>query len=451
MSAEDDPVPAYEENGLRFADWTKSLDSDSLGLPLTRHPFGDGLKIPLGLSTESLERRETQAIIFCRFFQAITTKNLDVITLMVTNGLISPCAVSMKGLTPLIAAVNNGNIAVVRCLVGLGADVSQLGTHNGAERTPLQVAAERGFLPIVKFLMEECGADDATIAPDGQLALRLAAANGHREVVDYLPVRRGGGWRRWKKKHAVLMLRVQKARRKILSFCEILFWEIPKFFFYSIPKHVIVIPVKDAVKYAIEHRRRFGGWCKRQILAMPGRAKRGAEAVIRGVKKIPRVVARIVKWLWRQTKKAPGRIKRAAVLVGNWLAETARRFGRAVWYVVTRLFSVLHTLVVAVVNFFRQITLKDVWDGFCTLVRAVFVGLPRAIVSGIAALGKTSYEVLKALLGIFGAAIWWTIWGIWYVIQYVPAQIGAIFLSLAKSVRNGFQEVLVWFDPKRSG
>ncbi|PKS12969.1 hypothetical protein jhhlp_000310 [Lomentospora prolificans] len=449
IGTEDDYVPAYEENGQRFADWTESLDSNTLGLPLTQHPFAGGVCLPQGFTPEELDRRDTQAIIFTRFFQAITTKNLDVVTLMVSNGLISPCAVNMNGETPLINAVQTGNMAVVRSLVALGADVSEFGRYKGAERTPLQVAADNGFLPAVKFFMEECGADDGVIAPDGQLALRLAAAKDHREVVDYLPSRRGGGWLRWKTEHSVLMRRVRKARRRIFRVIQFLVWDLPEFFLYTIPKHGIVIPIKRKVKYAIENRHLFGGWCKRQALAFPGRVKRCAQAVGHGLRKIPRAIASVLKWLWRTIKAAPGRIKNAAVVVGRWFADVARRFGRAVAYVFTQILSVLHTLSMAVITFFRQITLKDVWNGFCGLMRAVFVGLPQAVWAGIKALGETSYDVLKALFGLFGMAVWWIIRIIWYILQYVPAQIVTIIASFGKSIAKAFKEVMVWYDPKR--
>ena len=73
--------------------------------------------------------------------------------------------------------------------------------NHGTQRTPLQQACKTGNLPIVKLLMETHACNDALIAPDGQLALRLASRNGHKDIVSYLPLRRGGGWKRWKHNH----------------------------------------------------------------------------------------------------------------------------------------------------------------------------------------------------------------------------------------------------------
>lgn len=449
LAAEDEYVPTYEETPEGFADWFATLDVDSLGLPLTRHPFfrtrgGGNVADPV----ISPELYAIHADIFTRFFGAIAARNVDLLALMVSSGLISPCAVHSDRSTALIAAVDLGNPAVVRHLVSLGADVAQLGRYAGAERTPLQVAAAKGLLSLVKFFMEECGADDAVVAPDGQIALRLAAAGGHREVVRYLPARRGGGWRRWKTEHAKLMNRARRAARGIVRFCVFLAWDIPKFLLYTVPKHAVVLPLKRNIKYAIEHRHLFGPWCKRQILAIPDRAKRGARAVGRVLREIPEVIADVCKWFWTTLKEAPGRIKKAAMAVGSWLAKAARRFGAAVGHVFAQIFSVLHTMLAAIVSFFRQITLKDVWNGFCRLMRAIFVGLPKAIWAGIKAIGQTSYDVLAALFGFVGKAIWWIIWLFWQAIQYVPVKIATIFMSFVRSIGTAFREVMVWFNPK---
>jgi hypothetical protein len=56
-------------------------------------------------------------------------------------------------------------------------------------------ASSIGSLPIVKLLFEApYSAHDALVAPDGQIALRLASTTaGHRTIVEYLPARRVGG------------------------------------------------------------------------------------------------------------------------------------------------------------------------------------------------------------------------------------------------------------------
>ena len=74
------------------------------------------------------------------------------------------------------------------------------------------IACEKGNLPLVKLLLDVYHCDDSIIAPDGQLALRLASFFKHREIVDYLPVRRGGGMKRWKCKIQTLIFVIPKNR-----------------------------------------------------------------------------------------------------------------------------------------------------------------------------------------------------------------------------------------------
>jgi hypothetical protein len=70
--------------------------------------------------------------------------------------------------------------------------------------------------------MEDAKADDAIIAPDGAMALRLAVQYGYREIVDYLPARRGGAWLRFKTERAYSMRMIKSASRKIFGFFEVL-------------------------------------------------------------------------------------------------------------------------------------------------------------------------------------------------------------------------------------
>ena len=101
-------------------------------------------------------------------------------------------------------------------------------------RTPLMVAASKGYLPIVKLLFNPpCGADHALCAPDGQTALRLAADKGHRGVVDFLPHLRKGGCTRIKYQHTISMYNIGVLTRTARWG---LVWRLPKALVYDIPK-----------------------------------------------------------------------------------------------------------------------------------------------------------------------------------------------------------------------
>lgn len=414
-----------------------------LDLPLTRHPDREPqLHHPLRAPTVHLREREedlitTKRAIFTTFWRVIGENDTAKLEHMLTEGLISPCALDMDGGTPLLWAISHANMAAVRYLVSLGADVNQLATGDweGNQRTPLQVAAAKGNLPAVRFLMEECGANDTIIAPDGQLALRLAADKGHKEIVAYLPSRRGGGLRRWKAQHATAMRRARRAGKKIGRWLKVFFFDIPYDLF-------IYAPYKVGA-YLWRHKEGFAYMGAALVTRTPVYAFRAAKA-------LPRAVARVVKWLWCKAKQAPGKLWRAARILAAWLARSVLRLGGAVAHVFGRLFSVLHTVIAAMFRFMRGLTLKDVWYGFCALARAVFVNLPVAVVKGIAALGEASYQVLKALLGTFGIVAWWILCVLGNIIAYVPIQMARVAEAFGRSVARAFREVTVWYDPKAS-
>ncbi|KAI8651645.1 hypothetical protein NCS55_01410200 [Fusarium keratoplasticum] len=87
------------------------------------------------------------------------------------------------GRTPLLAATANGHEAVARHLIEAGAHVN---TRDASCETPLIVAAKDGIISLVKLLLN-AGADvDAKGWHHGLTALSLAAAKGHRGIVELL-------------------------------------------------------------------------------------------------------------------------------------------------------------------------------------------------------------------------------------------------------------------------
>ena len=86
------------------------------------------------------------------------------------------------GSTPLQWAVYAGDVAEVRRLVGIGADVS-LANNYGA--TPMSLAAEVGNAGILKVLLE-AGANADSPNPDGQTALLAVARTGNVEAAQLL-------------------------------------------------------------------------------------------------------------------------------------------------------------------------------------------------------------------------------------------------------------------------
>jgi ankyrin repeat protein len=84
-----------------------------------------------------------------------------------------------EGHTALDGACGNGHLAVVKLLVAAGARVNPQASD---EWWPLLSAAIGGSLQVVKYLVEEAGADVRCVGPDGRTALMMA----HVDVAEYL-------------------------------------------------------------------------------------------------------------------------------------------------------------------------------------------------------------------------------------------------------------------------
>ena len=345
------------------------------------------------------------------------------------------------------------------------------------------LAASTGSLPIVKLLVEApYSANDALVAPDGQIALRLASTAGHRAIVDYLPSRRAGGFRRWRTHNAIAIARMKAALRLIGSFIRFFIWDLPKFFVWSIPKHVVVLPLARFCKWCWANRKIFGCWCKHQITEMPKRVVRAGKWVGRGVQKIPKVIKETGKQVWKVVKKVPKAIKEtgkelwkfgtqtlprwiknialwlwdiitvripnAIVVLAKWIWSGISSLGKAAWDVIRKVASFLNTILQAIVTFLRNVTLKDIWNGFCDLLRAIFITLPRTLWSWIRRFGEVSYEIMSALFGCFGELLWWIFYALKWVVLYIPSKLWVVLRSLASSLAKGLSELMVWFNPK---
>ena len=129
------------------------------------------------------------------------------------------------------------------------------------------------MLPIVKLLFEEpyC-ANDRLVAPDGQIALRLAVAGGRTAVVAYLPSRRVGGFLRFKIENTANIERIRKAASEISFIFTFFVCALPQLFLWYIPKHLLVLPVVRSCKWCWGKRKEFAQWCKFQVTELPTQA-----------------------------------------------------------------------------------------------------------------------------------------------------------------------------------
>ncbi|KAI0483687.1 hypothetical protein F4859DRAFT_529026 [Xylaria cf. heliscus] len=379
------------------------------------------------------------------YFTAIREQNHELIHDLLAAQTVTPETTNYEGQTPLLAAVESGHIETTRLLLSAGADANAYGVAGrapgkrgraGAQifRTPLQLAAAKGNLPTVKLLMEDYGADDALVAPDGELALRLASAAGHRDVVAYLPARRGGGFRRWKGRHAVAMRRAARAGKAL--------YEAGRFFVWTLPKHAVVLPVVRWLRWLHAHHAELVSIVTDALKKLPGR-------VWRFLKWIPPLVKELGEIL-RDTAVATVKgIPKAAKTVASWVWNGVVVFVGVVWWGVDRLFSFLHTAAVAVGTFFKSATLRNVWDGFVAFLHAVFVEGPGRVWVWMRKFGGVAVDGLIAMWGWVGEALGWVFRGLVKAVTYVPRKLWEILVSMARSIGYGGEEVMIWFNPKR--
>lgn len=420
-----------------------------------------------------------QCIILQRYFGAISNHQQNIVGLLVEKGLVTANS-KFNGQTPLFKAVETRDEDLVLQLLSLGAEVDEFSTlepdassiypqhyayfasireEQPILRTPLQLAASIGHLTLVKLLIEQFHADEGRVANDGQIALRLAAENGHREVVDYLPLRRTGGLKRWKFKNRKHLRRARKACAHAGAFVKFFVWDVEKFFLWTVPKHVLVKPLIQSSKWLWEHKKGFVPWCVRVVKSIP----RVLSSIARGVWKfiskdlpafakdcwkvlthdLPEFVWEIVKWIGRVIARIPA----AITLISKWIANGLVSIAKTAWNLILKLTSLLVTAISAIVNFFRNLTLKDIWNGFLDVLTAIwdFVLL---LGSWVQKFGDGSWKLLKLLFGGVGECFWYLGVGILWLVTFLPRQAWEVLKSIGASFAKGMYEVKVWLNPK---
>ncbi|KAF2474460.1 ankyrin [Lindgomyces ingoldianus] len=442
--------PAYDEHGPALPEGIQQIadairEQNNHDLPILEFP----------LIRNTLRSAILQQDIVDSFFNAIRTKKDEVVAALIENNIVTPETTDKDGRTPLLAAIEAGNIRTVQELMDFDANINAYGVvgetsewtrkkgYTKIYRTPLQLAAAQGNLTIVKLLMETYNADDSMIAPDGELALRLAAKNNHREVVNYLPTRRGGGWRRWKAKHHKAMKRTKKAAKSIYQFFRFCLWSVPRFFLWSVPKHLIILPLVLGSRWLWKHGSELPGIVWRWLNKIP-------QMIWDVLKEVPKFLKEctmeLAQMLWHLIKATPKAIGGMVV----WLWQGIKSMGTAIGSTVGRLFSFIHTLLFAIVNLFRGLTLQDVWNGFMALLRAVFVDGLKKLWKWLCTFGEVTKDILEKMFGCIGFLVWLIIRGLIELIIYVPKKMLEIFASMGSSIAGGFSEVLIWINPKRN-
>ncbi|KAK0214328.1 hypothetical protein IW262DRAFT_1405579 [Armillaria fumosa] len=413
------------------------------------------------------------------FHLAIAQHDSDLVSHFITSTpcLTTPNTLSCFGNTPLFTAVRARDIEIVRLLIAHGADVNGWSSprcsaadpehealyesrhHCKADnsiflaiqcseqvdmgplldrgiilRTPLMEAASTGQIAMVKLLMKDYTADDTLIAPDGQTALRLAAASGQREITAFLPSRRLGAVKRIRFRSRKAIKRIKVISRKLYDIGKFVFWKIPKFVLWTIPKEIWEAATwKNAIRVG-----KFFFWSlpKLFLYRVPKFFLWSIPKYL--ITEFPWVS--FGKYLWRKIQGIPGFLRRVGITMYRLLVTMVNKVSE----VVQRFLSLLHTIVLAIWTVLKEITLRDIWNALCDLGRAIFVDLPQVVWQGVKALYRLLNKTLRCTLEI----AWEVIKGVYRVIVYIPKQllricgeVGAVVLRLGK-------EIVVYIWPK---
>lgn len=286
----------------------KSTAKDVIGFYDIAALAAQGVNLPI---SKQRERRwddlaeyrvsEIEVEIISSFYQAVCQGNVELVSTIVSHGIISldDDAESIAS-TSLRIAIDEDQEDMVRLLLLSGVSINALIISIATEGrrvcdppfgpkkwsplrqeliTPLMYAAKMGKLKSVKLLIEDLGADDAIIGRHGALALRLAANAHHKDIVDYLPVRRGGGLKRWRRESHRMLRHIAEGCHNIA--------------FYTMP-----LPLWDRIGKFRKRRRNKSLLTIAKIRAIPIK-------IISWLLKTPSVIKRVLKWAIRLAGKFP--------------------------------------------------------------------------------------------------------------------------------------------------
>lgn len=457
------PVPRYterDEHGFsaRLGVFTKYLPQYTI-VPVTQHPdiadppsHGRRQSISStdgGLLSERAAARALQVDIVEAFFASISARDAAAVEHLIRDrGFISPDCPNAKGETPLLASIRSRSAPTARILLTLGADPNLPGkpaapwdhdddggginpgdNTNTTILTPLMLAATTGQLAIVKLLVGDFHADDSAVGAHGETALWLAARAGHRDVVAYLPARRGGAWKRLRHSKEVRALRrAVVTAGQVVKFVG---WTIPRCLVFEIPRGI----------GKMVWRRRWDIWkfFVRVVTGFPRFFVDSAKGVWKFVKELPRDVRRVVMWIYRA-------VPRAWNVLRKGLVDAAKKVGSAAAYAAQRLISVLHSFFVAVITRLKEVKLKDLGHDLLVAMKALLVNLPGAI----RAFMSESVAVLgRAFKALFTNCLVRTLLTVvTYLVCLIPRTIWNILESLWAFLGRGVEELITLVNPK---
>ncbi|TDL21772.1 hypothetical protein BD410DRAFT_278353 [Rickenella mellea] len=438
---------------------------------------------PASQPPRTFSREEILAV--APFFDAIIAGQVEAVQLLLNSGMDVECQDRLRrNMTPLYAAVRANQSRMMFLLINAGADVNKFSsdpdiieasTGESLQRTPLMRAAQNGNIRMVKDLVEQCEADPMAISPDGQSAQRVAAKASHRDIVNYLPINRGGIAKRIRYDYHTRYHRIRYPVQTIYSFLKFFLWSVPKFFLWTTPKCIIKALHRSALRIhnAIPPVRTWPSLIWTTIVDLCKAIGRGSKAVVRGtvrgVKNIGRGTVRLVKGIPKFTKTCYNATKRLVKAIPDMTVRAAKAIGRKTmqigrwtWYVMKRIGDVIVDIAKAVTNVFvtiflylesliqqlRAVKFKDVVRAVQGVFRAVFVAFPKALWGGL----KTAVKFVDRMLTSLTLGLWWLVSRIaGFVIRVVliiPEQILRILSITVQGIGKLFTELWLFINPR---
>jgi ankyrin repeat protein len=156
--------------------------------PLDAAIVGNHLQLVKYLVEAGADARRTRCDGSTPLMLAAETGRADMVKYLLGRPSIDVDQTTFTGRRALIIACVHGYLEVAKLLVGAGARVNP---QSSSEWGPLLQAISGGHLQLVKYLVEEAGADMQRVGPHGITLLMVAVGGDHADIVEYLLGRPG--------------------------------------------------------------------------------------------------------------------------------------------------------------------------------------------------------------------------------------------------------------------
>lgn len=233
------------------------------------------------------------------------------------------------------------------------------------------------------------------------------------------------------------MRKVYKLGTKIYHYTKFCFWDVPKFFLWSVPKWVVSNIWRGISKVGLK---KFGKWI---FFDVPRFILWDVPKCIFWdlPQKIPHILLESGKWVFRVIAvHLPAFFK----AVGKAVWRAVKGLGEMAGSALSNIASAIHSILIAITTFFRQVTLRDVLRSFKQALNAIFVQVPLVVWKGIKELVSALDKLFCNIFDIF----WLIAKLLGHFILFVPQTIGQMLLEIGSLLGTIGREVVLFIYPK---